>query len=150
MMRASLTGRVYALDVAYDVEREKVREFARAVGEMSSACHDPAAAQELGYPDVVAPPTFLAVLMQRATDRVVFDPEIGLEYDRVLHRDQQIMLRRPVCAGDRLTAEVHIDAVRSLAGNDVLELRVEMSTSDGTRAVAFFLSLVVRADAALS
>ncbi|MFJ1717225.1 MaoC family dehydratase N-terminal domain-containing protein [Streptomyces sp. NPDC088260] len=145
-LRASLPGRVYPPSPPYEVEREKIREFARAVGESCCICHDVKAARKRGYPDIVAPPTFLSVLTQRATDTVVFDPELGLNYDRVVHRDQHIMLRRPVCAGDRLVSTARLDSVRSLAGNDVVELRVEISEIDGARVATVHLSLVARSD----
>lgn len=145
-LNASLAGRVYPPGPAYPVEREKIRAFALAVGERHPVCHDPEAARALGHPDVLAPPTFLCVPMQRATDQVVYDPEVGLDYDRVVHRDQRFALRRPVYAGDLLLMTVHIDAVKSLGGSGVLELRAEVTTEDGTAVGTVFMSLVVRPD----
>ncbi|MGW1084034.1 FAS1-like dehydratase domain-containing protein [Kitasatospora sp. NPDC002522] len=145
-LAASLAGRVYPPGAPYPVEREKVREFARAVGELHPLCHDPEAARAAGHPDVLAPPTFLCAPAHRAADRAVFDPEVGLDYDRVVHRDQRFVLHRPVHAGDRLLLTVHIDAVRSVAGTDVLELRTEVSAADGGTPVAtVFMSLAARA-----
>ncbi|MFJ6217311.1 MaoC family dehydratase N-terminal domain-containing protein [Streptomyces sp. NPDC092296] len=141
----SQAGRAYPPGPPYQVEREKIREFACAVGLTDPAHHDPVAARALGHPDVLAPPTFLCVPMQHATDQVVLDPELGLDYDRVVHRDQRFVLGRPVYAGDRLTLTVHIDAVKSPAGSDVLELRAEVAAADGTSVATVFMSLVTRA-----
>ncbi|MEU1090867.1 MaoC family dehydratase N-terminal domain-containing protein [Streptomyces sp. NPDC005892] len=141
----AFAGRVYPPTDPYEVEREKIREFALAIGEGHPAHHDPRAARALGHRDLVAPPTFLSVLMQRATDPVVLDPEIGLDYSRVVHRDQRFVFGRPVCAGDVLRLVVHIDGVRSLAGSDVLELRAEAEDVTGGRVATIHMSLVARA-----
>jgi len=45
----------------YAVGREKVREYAYAVGETDPRYLDPDAAREAGFADVVAPPMFAAV-----------------------------------------------------------------------------------------
>ncbi|MQY11305.1 hypothetical protein SRB5_14200 [Streptomyces sp. RB5] len=141
----TLAGRTYPAAGSYDIDREKIREFAKAVGETSPAHHDPAAARALGHPDVIAPVTFLAVLTQTATDPVIYDPVVGLDYSRVVHRDQRFVLHRPVVAGDRLRSFVRIDAVRSLAGNDVLELGIDLRDPEEKTVATVFMSLVVRA-----
>ncbi|KNE81924.1 MULTISPECIES: FAS1-like dehydratase domain-containing protein [Streptomyces] len=141
---ASLTGRVYPPGPAYLVERQQVRAFALAVGERHPACHSPEAARALGHPDLLAPPTFLCVPAHRATDQAVFDPEAGLDYDRVVHRGQRFVLRRPVFAGDSLLLTVHIDALKSLGGGKVLELRTEVTTADRTPVGTVYMSLVDR------
>ncbi|AZS85891.1 MaoC family dehydratase N-terminal domain-containing protein [Streptomyces griseoviridis] len=141
---ASLAGRVYPPGPAYPVEREKVRAFALAVGERHPACHSLEAARALGHPDLLAPPTFLCVPMQRASDQAVFDPEVGLDYDRVVHRDQRFVLRRPVFAGDLLLLTVHIDAVKPLGGSDVLELRAEVTAQNRAAVGTVYMSLAAR------
>ena len=45
----------------YAVGREKVREYAHAVGETDPRYLDPEAARAAGFADVVAPPMFAAV-----------------------------------------------------------------------------------------
>ncbi|MFE3515499.1 MaoC family dehydratase N-terminal domain-containing protein [Streptomyces sp. NPDC059166] len=142
---SAFAGRVYPPTEPYEVGREKIREFARAVGADHPAHHDPGAARELGHRDVLAPPTFLAVLMQRATDPVVYDPELGLDYYRVVHRDQRFSFTRPVYAGDVLRLVVHIDSVRSLAGNDVIELRAEAQDAEDLPVATIRMALVSRA-----
>ncbi|MFB7559417.1 FAS1-like dehydratase domain-containing protein [Streptomyces brevispora] len=141
----AFAGRVYPPTAPYEVGREKIREFAAAVGAEHPVHHDPRAARALGHRDVMAPPTFLAALMQRASDPVVLDPELGLDYTRVVHRDQRFVFVRPVYAGDVLRMVMHIDAVKSLAGNDLLELRAETEDAAGGPVATVFMSLVSRA-----
>ncbi|MFT2014905.1 MaoC family dehydratase N-terminal domain-containing protein [Streptomyces sp. 796.1] len=141
----SYIGRVYPPTEPYEVGREKIREFAAAVGDTHPVFVDPQAARALGHLDVIAPPTFIFTLAQRATDQVVHDPELGLDYSRVVHGDQRFVYSRPIYAGDRLTVVVHVDNIKTLAGNDVVDLRGEVDTDTGEHVVTVYLTLVSRA-----
>ncbi len=79
----SFVGRVYPPTDAYEVGREKIREFADAIGDPNPAYRDREAAQSIGHPDVIAPPTFAIVVTIRASRQVIADPELGLDYSRV-------------------------------------------------------------------
>ena len=58
MPDASFVGKALPPSAPYRVGREKIREFALAIGEGASVCLDVAAARAAGHPDLVAPPTF--------------------------------------------------------------------------------------------
>ncbi|MFB6893889.1 MaoC family dehydratase N-terminal domain-containing protein [Kitasatospora sp. NPDC056327] len=141
----SFIGRTYPPTEPYEVGREKIREFAAAVGDANPAYTDPEAAEALGHPDVIAPPTFPILLSMRASAQVVQDPELGLDYSRVVHGDQKFAYTRPVRAGDRLTVVVTVDNIKSLAGNDVLTVRGEISDGSGEHVVTSVMTLVARA-----
>ncbi len=89
----------------YLVGREKVREYAEAIGETSPLCHDVEAAKEAGYADVVAPPMFAAVYSWRAMGPAVLDPEVGLDFSRLVHGGQDFTWHEPVVAGGEITTE---------------------------------------------
>ena len=89
----------------YVVGREKIREYAAAIGETSPLCHDPEAAKAAGYVDVVAPPMFAAVYSWRALAPVVLDPEVGMDFARMVHGGQEFTWHEPVVAGDEITTE---------------------------------------------
>ncbi|MEV0191855.1 MaoC family dehydratase N-terminal domain-containing protein [Kitasatospora purpeofusca] len=141
----SFIGRTYPPTEPYEVGREKIREFAVAVGDANPVYVDPEAAKALGHPDVIAPPTFPIVLTMRASGQVVQDPELGLDYSRVVHGDQKFSYTRPVRAGDRLTVSVTVDNIKSLAGNDVLTVRGEVADESGEHVVTSVMTLVARA-----
>ncbi|HEU4347582.1 MAG TPA: MaoC family dehydratase N-terminal domain-containing protein [Actinoplanes sp.] len=143
----SFVGRKYPPTTPYEVGREKIREFADAIGDPHPAYRDPEAARALGYPDVIAPPTFPIVLSMRAGAQVVFDPELGLDYSRVVHGEQRFVYTRPVRAGDRLTVTVSVETIRSAAGNDLLTTRGEVATVDGEPVLTAFSTLVARGTA---
>ncbi|WP_433265892.1 FAS1-like dehydratase domain-containing protein [Actinosynnema sp. CS-041913] len=142
----SFIGRVYPPSPPYEVGREKIREFADAVGETSPVHRDPEVARAAGYRDVIAPPTFAIIVSLKANDVLVDDPELGLDYSRVVHGDQTFTHHRPITAGDRLVVELHVDGIQSRMGNDMLAIRAEVSTDEGERVTTGRCTLVVRGE----
>ncbi|MEU8550861.1 MaoC family dehydratase N-terminal domain-containing protein [Streptomyces roseoverticillatus] len=141
----SFVGRTYPATEPYEVGREKIREFAEAIGDTNPAYTDPEAAKALGHPDVIAPPTFVFSVTYRAAGAVVSDPQLGLDYSRVVHGDQKFAYARPVRAGDRLTVVSTIESIKSLAGNDVLSIRGDVQDEHGEHVVTAHTTLVARA-----
>jgi acyl dehydratase len=90
----------------YVVGREKVREYAYATGETDGRCLDPEAARASGFADVVAPPMFAAVYCAPAIGPAVLDPEVGIDYARMVHGAQAFTWHEPVVAGDEISTEV--------------------------------------------
>ena len=91
--------------VSYAVGREKVREYASAIGEFAPICHEVEAARAAGYADVVAPPMFAAVYCAPAVGPAILDPEIGIDFARMVHGAQAFTWHEPVVAGDEITTE---------------------------------------------
>ncbi|MFH9265791.1 MULTISPECIES: MaoC family dehydratase N-terminal domain-containing protein [unclassified Streptomyces] len=141
----SFVGRTYPPTPAYEVGREKIREFAEAVGDTHPAYVDAEAARALGHADVIAPPTFVFSITYRAAGEVVRDPRLGLDYSRVVHGDQKFSYVRPVRAGDRLTVTSTIEAIKSLAGNDIVDIRGDVRDEAGELVVTALTKLVARA-----
>lgn len=121
----SYVGRVFPYGEPYRVGIEKIRDFAAAIGDA-----DPSYPQAAGAP-VIAPPTFTIAVIARAQAAVFFDPGLGLDFSRVVHRDQSFRQYRPIRPDDELSCTVHVDAIRVLAGNDVIALRTEVVDAAG-------------------
>lgn len=141
----SFVGRSYPPTDPYEVGREKIREFAVAVGDANPVYTDPEAAKAFGHPDVIAPPTFVFAITFAAAGLVVDDPQLGLDYSRVVHGDQKFAYTRPVRAGDRLAVTSTIESIKSLAGNDVVTIRGEVHDESGEHVVTAWTKLVSRA-----
>lgn len=141
----SFVGRTYPPTPVYEVGREKIREFAEAIGDPNPAYVDPDAAKALGHPDVIAPPTFAFAISYTAARQVISDPELGLDYSRVVHGDQKFAYTRSVRAGDRLTVTSTIESAKSMAGNDILDVRGEVHDESGEHVVTAWTKLVARA-----
>jgi acyl dehydratase len=114
----------------YLVGREKIREYAAAVGETAAICHDVEAARAAGYADLVAPPMFAAVYSWRAMGPAVLDPELGIDFARLVHGAQEFTWHEPVVAGDEITTEASLDEQSERGG---LQFYVFKTTSTNQR-----------------
>jgi acyl dehydratase len=141
----SFAGRRYPPTEPYLVSREKIREFADAIGADHAAYRDVAAARALGYPDVIAPPTFVMVVTG-AGELLRDDPELGLDFSRVVHGDQRFSYQRPVYAGDRLAVVCTIEEIMSRGGHDFLTARNDVTDATGAPVVTAWTRLVVRGE----
>lgn len=138
-------GRDYPSDGVYEVSREKIRDFAAAIGDPNPLYVDPDAARAAGHRDVVAPPTFLTVLSFRfSAAGPTADPELGLDYSRIVHGEQRFTLHRPVVAGDRLVSTTTIDEIRAIRDNEMLRTRVEVTADSGEPVATMRMAIVSR------
>lgn len=139
-------GRCYALAGTYQVGREKIRDFAEAIGDHDPLYLSPDAARARGYSDVLAPPTFAIILALRAQEELIRDPTLGLDYSRMVHGNQSFTHHRPIVAGDELATVLHVDGIRTMGGNDMLSLRCEITDSAGDPVTTARATLVIRGE----
>lgn len=148
-LNQAFVGREYAAAEPYEVSRELIRRFADAISDPNPAYRDRAAAQALGHPDVVAPPTFLTVLTFRYfADSAIVDPALGLDYSRVVHGEQRFVAHRPVHAGDVLRVVSSVEDIRTAGRNEVLTTKTAVTTLDGEPVADLYGTLVSRGTAA--
>ncbi|MCA2212994.1 MaoC family dehydratase N-terminal domain-containing protein [Jidongwangia harbinensis] len=140
----SFVGRSWPPTAPYLVGREKIREFAAAIGAAESEYHDPEAARAIGYADVVAPPTFPVVITMASSRQIVDDPALGIDYSRVVHGDQKFAYVRPVVAGDSLVCVNSVESITSRGGHDFLTTRTDVSTEAGEPVLTVWSKLVQR------
>jgi acyl dehydratase len=100
----------------YAVCREKIREYAIAVGETNLLHHDVEFARRAGYADVVAPPMFVVVYASTAIGLALFDPEIGIDFERLLHGGQEFRWGPLVVAGDDVATSITLKEISRRAG----------------------------------
>lgn len=146
----SYVGFTYPPTPPYRVSREKIREFANAIGATEAIYLDPAAAGKLGYPDVITPPTFPIVLAAPCIDALVADERLGLDFTRVVHGDQRFIYHRPVHAGDVVECYCTVTDIAERAGAGFLTTTTEIRTVEGELVVTAISRLVVRADGGTS
>jgi len=108
-------GKSYA-PALYAVGREKVREYASAVGESDPLYIDVEAARAAGYADVVAPPMFAVVYSAPAIGPALADPEVGIDFAALVHGGQELVWGPPVVAGDEITTEAAVKDISERAG----------------------------------
>jgi len=143
---ASFVGRTWPPTEPYLVGREKIREFARAIGADNPEHHDPEAARAIGYADVVAPPTFPIVVTMAASEQIIHDPELGMDYTRVVHGDQKFAYTRPVVAGDSLVCVSTVEEITQRGGHDFITTRTDVTTEAGEPVVSAWSKLVQRGE----
>lgn len=139
-----LIGQHFRIRDHYDVGREKVREFARAVQNSHPAHRFEDEAAKLGYPNVIAPPTFAAVIGMTTTQALL--DSVLTEYDlsQVLQTDQLFEIHRPILVGSRTTSEAKIESIRQVRGNDFITVRATLIDEDGAVAVVATVTIVAR------
>ncbi len=126
----------------FPVERGKIREFATAIGDQNPIFMDENAAKAAGYADIIAPPTFLTIVGFKFGPSIVLDPELGLDYTRVVHGEQEFELRRPIVPGDRLVGKPRIASIAAKGKNEYLTYEASIETESGEE-VAIARSTIV-------
>jgi acyl dehydratase len=125
-----LKGKEYQ-EVEFTVERDRVAQFAEAIGDDDPRSLDPEAAREAGFADQLAPPTFPTVLQIMTSGQAVLDPELGLDYARVVHGEQEYEWHRPIAVGDVLKATPRIADIYARGPNEFLITEAEITDQKG-------------------
>jgi acyl dehydratase len=129
-MNHELKGKEYQ-EVTFEVERERVVQFAEAIGEDDPIFLDPEAARAAAFPEQVAPPTFPTVMQIMTSGQVVLDQELGLNYAMVVHGEQEYEWRRPIVVGDVLKATPRIADIYARGPNEFLVIEAEITDAGG-------------------
>ncbi|MFL6099221.1 MAG: MaoC family dehydratase N-terminal domain-containing protein [Actinomycetales bacterium] len=143
----AFSGRTYPPTAVYEVGREHIRSFAEALaagGPVHPAHVDATAAQALGYPDVIAPPTMAVIVAHAANEQYTSDPESGIDYSRVVHGEQKFTHHRPIVAGDRLVTTLTVDSIRGAGGHAMITMRSEIAAESGEPVCTAIGTIVVR------
>ena len=130
MLDRSLIGRE-SEPAVHEVEKGMIRRFAEALGDPNPIYVDEEAARASGFPALVAPPTFPAVLT--VNDRFRHSLDLGTR--SLLLGEQTIEYGRQVVAGDRITVRSRVADVQEKAGPsgpmDVIVIEDEGRAADG-------------------
>jgi acyl dehydratase len=126
------------------IDRRRLQFFAKAIGEIDPLYSDVTAAQAAGYPDILAPPTFLfaADLDAGVVDKMLADLNIPIA--KLLHGEQSFTYLRPIFAGDSITVHSVISDIYAKK-NGALEFVVKQSraTNQQGELVAQLRSVIV-------
>ncbi|MDX6626387.1 MAG: hypothetical protein QOE56_1376 [Solirubrobacterales bacterium] len=87
----------------YQVGREKIKEYATALGIENPVHFDVKAARAAGFRDVVAPPMFCVVYSLPAMAPAILDPEVGINLATMVHGGQVFEWGEVACSGDEIT-----------------------------------------------
>ena len=136
-------GKEFA-SVTYEVGREKIREYASAVGEENPVHHDREAARAEGFRDVVAPPMFAVVYSSPAVGPAMFDPEVGMNFAAMVHGGQQFEWDEPACSGDEITTTAKLLSIEEKGGKGFYVFETVSVNQDGAEVVRGTWTNIVR------
>jgi acyl dehydratase len=145
-LNQALKGKEYQ-QVLFVVERDRVVQFADAIGDSSAVFRDADAARQAGFEQQIAPPTFVTVMQIMTSGQVVLDQELGLNYALVVHGEQEYDWRRPVRVGDVLSAVPRIADIYSRGPNEFLVIESEIADASGETVVVARSTLLSRGTA---
>ncbi len=137
-----IIGTHYRSPDHFEVGRQKIREFAKAVKDDHPAHYSEDDAAEAGYSSAVAPLTFLAVAGRRVQLDVFTKFDVPINLARVFHRDQKFRFHRPIVAGDRLFFDTYLDSVIESHGTVLTEIRSEVTDAAGNPVVTSVVTML--------
>jgi acyl dehydratase len=141
-LKTNILGMSHEYSDSFEVGREKVREYATSVKADDPASHDDAAAAELGYAGLVAPPTFmsvLALLVQKEFFRVV---DVGMDTMQIVQVDQKFVYHKPIVAGDRVWSRFDVQSVTERFGADIVVTKNTLTNADGEIVMEAYTTLM--------
>ena len=136
-------GKTYPATI-YAVGREKVREYAHAVGETNPLYLNVEAARAAGYADVVAPPMFAVVYAGRSITLALFDPEVGIDFARMLHGGQEFRWGPVVVAGDEIATTTTVKDVSERGGMNFFVFETDSRNQRGETVCTGLWTNIVR------
>lgn len=98
------------------VERGKIKEFARAIGDPNPFYLDDRLGAASEWGDIIAPPTFATTFRDAATDTVAFLRELGTDISRILHGEQEFEIFRQLRPGESYVCRARVVDVYEKTG----------------------------------
>ena len=128
MINPDSVGRTFVGTDLVAVKQSEIDAFAAVIGETDTS---------------VAPPTFSIRVSLSQYKSILTQPDIGVDWTRLVHGDQKFEIYRPVVAGDVFKCSATIETLRVAAGNEIISVRSDLH-SGSELVVSSWSTLVVR------
>ena len=128
----------------YEVGKEKIAEYARAVGEDNPVYFERDKAKEAGFRDIPAPPMFAVVYSAGAMGPAITDDEVGINLMAMVHGGQEFVWGEPVCAGDTITTTAEVVDISEKDGKGFYVFESVSKNQDGDEVVRGTWTNIVR------
>ena len=122
-------GRTFTGAKSTTISQSEITQFAQVFGESDFS---------------VATPTFSIRVSLDQLQVILTDPEVGINWERVVHGDQKFEIIRPIVAGDVLTCDATIESYRVAAGNEFIGVKSDLRNGDEL-VCTNWITIVVRA-----
>ncbi len=147
MLDRGLIGREYP-PYSYEVEKGKIREFARAVGEKNPIYYDEKAVEKMGYDGLVAPPTFGTVFFVAGNLMYDIIKDLRADLVKMLQTGQEYEYLKPIHPGMIITARTRVADIftkESKTGSmDFVLVETDYSDQAGEKVLVEKLTVVFR------
>lgn len=144
-LSSNMIGMHYRYPDYYEVEREKIREYATAVQNNDAMFFEENAAAELGYKGLPAPLTFISVFGYQAQWAFFASADIAIQEAQIVQVDQVLKFLKPIQVGDKLYCDVYVDSVRRAHGTDIIVTKNIVSNEAGEVVQETYTTLAGRA-----
>jgi acyl dehydratase len=128
----------------YQVGREKIKEYASALGIDNPVHFDVGEAHRAGFRDVVAPPMFAVVYSSPGVAPAILDPEVELNFAAMVHGGQEFEWDEPACAGDEITTTAKCLSIEEKDGKGFYVFETNSVNQDGAQVARGTWTLIVR------
>ena len=129
-MNANAVGKRYP-STTMTVDPERVRAFAEAVGQTAPG----------------VPPTFATVAEFAVFGQIVSDPELDLDFARVVHGDEEYVWHRPPAVGETLVVASRIAAIRERGGHGFVTIEMDLMSAAGEPVATAHATMIERGPA---
>ena len=143
MVDKKFIGKKYPAQ-SYHVGREKIREYAKAIGDKNPVFHDEDAAKAAGYDTIIAPPTFAVVYTGDIAWQVLLDKEMKLNLMMLVHGEMDFEFGELVKDGDVITSECEVADIYDKKGKDFVVAKIESRNQNGDLVVRGLSTFVIR------
>ncbi len=128
----------------FTVERGKIKEFCKAIGETNPIYLDPAAAKAAGFADTPIPPTFQTTFMFWGYPKIWDDMRsVGIDTNRLLHMKEEYTYHKPLYPGVEVHAQPEISDVK-VGKMDMVTFRSVMKNEQGETLIEAEMAVVIR------
>lgn len=101
---------------AVTVERGKIKEFARAIGDLNPFYLDDEIGRASPWGDNIAPPTFPITFRDERADSGAMLKDLGVDISRVLHGEQEFEFFRQIRPGETFLCRTKITDIYEKTG----------------------------------
>jgi hypothetical protein len=144
-LTANIVGMHYRYPDHYEVEREKIREYAVAVQNDDTWFFKEDAAADIGYKALLAPLTFICVFGYKAQTAFFKHANIEVTDQQIVQVDQVLKFEKPILAGDKLYCDVYVDSVREAHGTQIIVTKNIITNEAGEIVQETYTTLAGRA-----
>ena len=132
-LNQAFLNRSYPSKETFKVTKDQIDNFAKSIGDSN-----------LYISEGFASPTFLISIQMGAMQVALFDPELGLDWNKVVHGEQSFEYKKPVKVGDELSFISTIEDIKTKVGNDFITIRSDVKDSHNKDVATLRATLIAR------